>query len=163
MEFSRQEYWSGLPFPSPGDLPDPGIKYGSPSLQAVDFTIWATWSVIQDLKKKKNVSTQDGAWGTVGAQQVVALILMFEGDSRQVTWFQLVVQPASPVDLSQVGWGQLDSPWSHLHVKCIWNTPRPLLGKGVRKGGRAKAHRIPREEAAGILNSPSPLPTPLQR
>ena len=26
MEFSRQEYWSGLPFPSPGDLPDPGIE-----------------------------------------------------------------------------------------------------------------------------------------
>ena len=26
MEFSRQEYWSGLPFPTPGDLPDPGIK-----------------------------------------------------------------------------------------------------------------------------------------
>ena len=34
MEFSRQEYWSGLPFPSPGDLPDPGIKSGSPALQA---------------------------------------------------------------------------------------------------------------------------------
>ena len=34
MGFSRQEYWSGLPFPSPGDLPDPGIKSGSPSLQA---------------------------------------------------------------------------------------------------------------------------------
>ena len=34
MEFSRQEYWSGLPFPSPGDLPDPGIKPGSPALQA---------------------------------------------------------------------------------------------------------------------------------
>ena len=32
--FSRQEYWSGLPFPSPGDLPDPGIKPGSPALQA---------------------------------------------------------------------------------------------------------------------------------
>ena len=32
--FSRQEYWSGLPFPSPGDLPDPGIKTGSPALQA---------------------------------------------------------------------------------------------------------------------------------
>ena len=29
MGFSRQEYWSGLPFPSPGDLPDPGIKPGS--------------------------------------------------------------------------------------------------------------------------------------
>ena len=34
MEFSRQEYWSGLPFLSPGDLPDPGIKTGCPALQA---------------------------------------------------------------------------------------------------------------------------------
>ena len=34
MEFSRQEYWSGLPFPSTGDLPNPGIKPGSPALQA---------------------------------------------------------------------------------------------------------------------------------
>ena len=33
MEFSRQEYWSGLPFLSPGDLPDPGIKPRSPVLQ----------------------------------------------------------------------------------------------------------------------------------
>ena len=34
MEFSRQEYWSGQSFPSPGDLPDLGIKPGSPTLQA---------------------------------------------------------------------------------------------------------------------------------
>ena len=34
MEFFRQEYWSGWPFPSPEDLPDPGIESGSPSLQA---------------------------------------------------------------------------------------------------------------------------------
>ena len=34
MGFSRQEYWSGMPFPSPGDLPDPGIDPGSPSLWA---------------------------------------------------------------------------------------------------------------------------------
>ena len=34
MGFSKQEHWSGLPFSSPGDLPDPGIKPGSPSLQA---------------------------------------------------------------------------------------------------------------------------------
>ena len=36
--FSRQEYWSGLPFPSPGDLPDPGIEPGSPALQADALT-----------------------------------------------------------------------------------------------------------------------------
>ena len=34
MGFPRQEYWSGLPFPSPGDLPDPGIEPRSPALQA---------------------------------------------------------------------------------------------------------------------------------
>ena len=34
MGFSRQEYWSGLPFPSPGDLPDPGIELRSPAFQA---------------------------------------------------------------------------------------------------------------------------------
>ena len=34
MEFSRQEYWSGLPLPSPGDLPDPRIEPGSPALRA---------------------------------------------------------------------------------------------------------------------------------
>ena len=34
MGFSRQECWSGLPFPSPGDLPDPGIEPASPTLQA---------------------------------------------------------------------------------------------------------------------------------
>ena len=34
MGFSRQEYWGELPFPSPGDLPDPGIKTRSPTLQA---------------------------------------------------------------------------------------------------------------------------------
>ena len=34
MEFSQQEYWSGLPFPSPGDLPETGIEPGSPALEA---------------------------------------------------------------------------------------------------------------------------------
>ena len=37
--FSRQEYWSELPFPQPGDLPNPGIKPGSPALQADSFRL----------------------------------------------------------------------------------------------------------------------------
>ena len=37
MGFSRQEYWSGLPFPPPGDLPDPGIKPVSPALAGKFF------------------------------------------------------------------------------------------------------------------------------
>ena len=38
MGFSGQEYWSGLPFPSPGDLPDPGIESGTPAFQAEALT-----------------------------------------------------------------------------------------------------------------------------
>jgi len=37
MEFSRQEYWSGLAFPTPGDLPDAGIKPASPALAGKFF------------------------------------------------------------------------------------------------------------------------------
>jgi len=46
MGFSRQEYWSGLPFPSPGNLPDPGIEplsLESPALAGRFFTTSATW------------------------------------------------------------------------------------------------------------------------
>ena len=39
MGFSRQEYWSGLPFLSPGDLPDPGIEPRSPALEAEAFNL----------------------------------------------------------------------------------------------------------------------------
>ena len=49
MGFSRQEYWSGLPFPSPGDLPEPGIEPASlvsSELAGGFFTIRATWEAI---------------------------------------------------------------------------------------------------------------------
>ena len=56
MGFSRQEYWSGLPFPSPGDLPNPGIETKSPALQANAFTIWVTREAAS---KSWNAATKD--------------------------------------------------------------------------------------------------------
>ena len=46
MGFSRQEYWSGLPCPSPGVLPDPEIKASSPALAGRVFTTSATWEAV---------------------------------------------------------------------------------------------------------------------
>ena len=46
MEFPRQEYWSELTFPTPGDLPDPGtepVSLASPALAGGSFTTNATW------------------------------------------------------------------------------------------------------------------------
>ena len=52
--FSRQEYWSGLPFPPPGDLPDPGLEplfLVSPALAGGFFTTNATWEGFRDMMK----------------------------------------------------------------------------------------------------------------
>ena len=50
MEFSRQEYWSGLPCPPPGDLPNSGIELGSPALQADSSLLSHQGSPRRDLK-----------------------------------------------------------------------------------------------------------------
>ena len=55
MEFSRKEYWSGLPFPSPGDLPHPVIEAGSPALWAEALLLSDQESSNREQKiKKKN-------------------------------------------------------------------------------------------------------------
>ena len=58
MEFSRQEYWSGLSFPSPEDLPDPGIEPGSATLQAdsLPFELWGRPKEVDIKKKIQNMS-----------------------------------------------------------------------------------------------------------
>ena len=66
MGFSRQEHWSGLPFPSPGDLPDPGIKLGSPAFQIDALTseppgksfFKKRKGIIVFFSRKENSSTQ---------------------------------------------------------------------------------------------------------
>ena len=54
--FSRQEYWSGLPFPSPEDLPDPGIEPMSPALQADALTSEPPEKPLKGIFLYKNVS-----------------------------------------------------------------------------------------------------------
>ena len=51
--FSRQEYWSGLPFPPPANLPNPGIEPRSLTLQAACLTIWATRETLYVLESQK--------------------------------------------------------------------------------------------------------------
>ena len=56
MGFFKQEYWSGLPFPSPGDLPDLGIKpasFASPALAGRFFTTSTTWEALRRVKTKE--------------------------------------------------------------------------------------------------------------
>ena len=75
MEFSRPEYWSGQPFPSPGDLPDPGIESTSPALQADSLPA-------EPQGKSKNTGvgslalqgifeTQESNWGLPHCRQIL--------------------------------------------------------------------------------------------
>ena len=52
-EFSRQAYGSGLPFPTPGDLPNPGIKLESPVLWADSLSSEPPWKMLIPLKSRK--------------------------------------------------------------------------------------------------------------
>ena len=56
MGFSSQEYWSGLPFPSPGDLPGPGIEPVSPALAGGIFTTRGAWNRHVFIKAHYSVS-----------------------------------------------------------------------------------------------------------
>ena len=67
MGFSRQECWSGLPFPSPGDLPNPGIKPGLPALQADALPsepreTWVQFLGGEDLEKEMATHSSILAW-----------------------------------------------------------------------------------------------------
>ena len=60
MGFSRQEYWSELPFPSPGDLPDPGMEPKSPTLQADSLPLNHQASQKDTLGCLNQISGNDG-------------------------------------------------------------------------------------------------------
>ena len=75
MESSREEYWSGLPFPFPGDIPDPGIEPASPALAGGFFTTEAPGNVTAAAKL-----LQSTPW-TAAHQAPLSL-----GFSRQEHW-----------------------------------------------------------------------------
>ena len=109
-----QEYWSGQPIPSPADLPDPGIKPGSPSYIAGGFFNWAIW---QALKKALN-----------------PFMVKSEAHDKQKTFCKkecLIVLnfPPSPSNLSHPGIKPGSPAW--LVVLTIWVTREAFkFGKG---------------------------------
>ena len=76
MGFSRQEYWSGVPFPSPGDLPDPGIEPGSPRIVGRRFTICATRE--DSVIKKNEIMSLEATW------MDLEIIILSEIRQRQI-------------------------------------------------------------------------------
>ena len=118
MGFSRQEYWSGLPFPSPGDLPDPGIKPTSPANLLPCRQIlycWATRenpvyfvSYFHDVLPAHEHITYSRSWATREAQEQEWVAYCFSSGSSQ-----LRNRPNSGIVPTQ------ESNWSLLHCRQI--------------------------------------------
>ena len=132
VEFSTQECWSGLPFPSPGDLPDPGIKPGSPALQAeslpseppgkwlIQFPVWKALTVFTLWCLSELLLLLFCAlWCNYG------LIFLF-GNSDQVFYFK--VNPAAPA-LSRISAHSFASLHlsSHNCAYRLWRAHQPVL------------------------------------
>ena len=93
MWFPRQEYWSGLPFPSPGDLPDPGIEPESPTLQADALTYEPPGKPSRNEVVSKNQNWTLNSWGlhsSGGDKQIVlkSLWKCWQGLSTYGKWYK---------------------------------------------------------------------------
>ena len=82
VEFSRQQYWSGLPFPSLGDLPHPGIEPRSPALQARCFTLWVT----REAHIPRRGVAKSSYWASLVAQGLKRLHGMWETQVWSLGW-----------------------------------------------------------------------------
>ena len=118
--FSSQAYWSGLPFPSPGDLPDPGINPRSPALQADTLTSEPPGKPMgtQIITIYRELSINEKSWKT---SRKDFLQLKRQGSSQSETWYSQDQYPQ--VDHPQIR-GQLQlqtfspgSEWSEPHVE----------------------------------------------
>ena len=98
MEFSRQEYWSGLPFRSPGDLPDLGIKLGSPALQTDSLPLSHQGTFLHNKENRRSelshqVSAPEGAlWAPAVEAPGASLDLLMDQPSFPACEFPLSYQ-----------------------------------------------------------------------
>ena len=138
MGFSRQEYWSGLSFPSPGDLPDPGIEPRSPELEADTLTSEPTG------KPKVSIGVSIGVWLCLWAFYFVSLIYISvfvpvpycRDDCGFVVEPEVMkVDSSNSILLSQDCFGYLSYFFFNFHTNCeivcsssVKNTTGSLIG-----------------------------------
>ena len=123
MEYSRQGYWSGLPFPSPEDLPDPGSWTQVSCTAGRCFIIWATREALRPSGSRASIKR----WGSL---QHTWISLLPRQTSRSCLWIQWDTLPAL-VSLSQSGF--LTQAW----FRSVWvrqTAPSLSLDKALLLG-----------------------------
>ena len=108
---SRQEYWSGLPFPSPGDLPNPGSKPASPALAGEFFTISATWEAAAAKSPQSCPTLCDPIDGSPSGSPVPGILR-----ARTLEWVAISFSNAWKVKVKSISLVRLSAtPWTAAH------------------------------------------------
>ena len=119
MGFSRQEHWSGLPFLSPGDLPDPGMEHASPALAGRYLSIFYEFNFSFNTTGRSHCTTHGGSQSLVDS--IINRRAMLRGINTAIiitTW----LRPLSPPTLSL--YSEKQEAKAHL-VLCSVNCRRP--------------------------------------
>ena len=129
MGFTRQEYWSGLPFRSPGDLPNPGIKptsLASPALAGELFITSTTWEALKRLLNRIITSPLPSFPFSIWArcQLCEDPPVLFMGGSRAITWLTVDFQYAFVEWRKESMKSQVLSGWGSM---TIYGRAKPIL------------------------------------
>ena len=142
MGFSRQEYWSGLPFPSPGDLPDPGTEPGSPTLEADALTSEppGNRNILLSRIHFKMLNT----WPT---DLELGHMTLRKLESNTSYWMKVFLAATSFNLIKSMQWPRSNSQWDY------WHTIHVALEKAMATHSSTLAWKIPWTEEPSRLQS----------
>ena len=143
MEFPRPEYWSGLPFPSPVNLPDPGIKPASPTLQADSLMLSHQGSPFSSIDKSKSTPEL-----SCYKDREIGLPWWLSGKESACQGRRPWIQSLIWEDPTCCG---ASEPMHHNYWACA---PEP--GGHERSHGNEKLHTATREKMSSIKNPKQP-------
>ena len=159
MGFSRPEYWSGLPCPPPGDLPNSGIEPGSPALQ-VDSTVWATRENLMYLSHSsfKSKLNHQMSWG-----KPIKIVYIYKGHFQSIWgYFQGDDYTFQPLWLTEVVFWEGHTP-RHCPGLPACVTPCPHMGPWAHgplshKSLSGSLHNPSEASVSDLLSNPAALP-----
>ena len=149
MEFSRQEYWSGLPFPSPGHLPDPGIEPGCPALQQILYHLSHEGS----RRSRRLQSARPALPHGLQTHSPAGILLGFRTPAGNSQWLTKSQSRARFWRGSWPGWG-VSSAWGP-RDRSLWRVDVPP-GRPPLPGHLLLAlHRLPFRRGASVSRTGS--------
>ena len=123
VEFSRQEYWSGLPFPSPGDILNPGIEPASPALARRFFITSATWEAVIYFSKSLPQSYKEHL---VGYGNLLQGLVLIQGSNLHLLHCRQILYPLTYLGSPNSVMSDFLLPYELQHARLLCPSLSPI-------------------------------------